>query len=132
MYLEYSLRHALFEFKPEIKHSYSKTEKSSLPKKLFMLTKQILSSKLRKKRTTWLKLNAVFSSRNLQVNEDKTTHITTTWRSKHQNMKGSQDGRFSARKLWGYHSKKTTRNIKYEQTSSSLDQKKSYKWRKSA
>ena len=101
-------------------------------KKLFMLTKPILSSKPRKKRTTWLKLNAVFSSRNLQVNEDKTTHITTTWRSKHQNMKGSQDGRFSARKLWGYHSKKTTRNIKYEQTSSSLDQKKSYKWRKSA
>ena len=34
MYLEYSLRHALFEFKPEIKHSYSKTEKSSLPKEI--------------------------------------------------------------------------------------------------
>ena len=76
IYLKDSLQRARFDFnskKPEIEHSYIKTVTSSLPKEIVYPddTDYILKTK-EEKNNIIETVNAVFPSRNLRVNDDKT------------------------------------------------------------
>ena len=93
IYLDDSLRHVCCEFnlkRPDTKHSYSKTEKSSLPKEIAYSGYTDFISKTKEEKSHIIgTVNAVFPSRNLKVNEDKTEHTflqcrnwnTETWRN---------------------------------------------------
>ena len=78
IYLENNLRRARCEFnlkKPEIEHSYSKTEKSNLPKKIAYADDTDFIFKTKEEKNNMIEtVNAVFPSRDLKTNEDETEH----------------------------------------------------------
>ena len=92
VYLEDSLRRARCEFKlkkPEIEDSYSKAEKSRLPKEIYADDTDFSFKTKEEKNNMIETVNAVFPYRNLKINEDKTEHTflqhgdrnTKTWRN---------------------------------------------------
>ena len=75
IFLEDSLRRARCEFKlkkPDIEHSCSKTEKSSLPKEIVYADDTDFIFKTKEEKNNMIEtVNAVFPTRKLKVNEEK-------------------------------------------------------------
>ena len=76
--------------KQEIEHTYSKKEKSSLPKEIIYADDIDFIFKTKKEKSNLIEnINAVFRSKNLKLNEHKTKHTslqrgdcnTKTWRN---------------------------------------------------